>query len=132
MTATFLRSSPRIRLWAICLALFLAIETLDRAILVGWAALDHPGYLPDLLLGWPLGLFDDAATGILLGLPFLFGLYLFGPLFRRRGLAWVPHFVMLVSLGALVFVEVSEMFSGTSSTAGSTASRCSICCFPTK
>ncbi len=50
-TVRILRSSPRVRLWTICLVLFLAIETLGRVILTGWAALEHPGYLPELLLG---------------------------------------------------------------------------------
>ncbi len=108
-TVKILRSSPRVRLWTICLALFLAVETLGRAILTGWAALDHPGYLPELLLGWPLGLLDDAATGVLLALPFLFGLYLFAPLFRRRALAWIPHVMLLVFLGVLVFIAASEL-----------------------
>lgn len=103
-------ASPRLRFWLLCLAIFIGIATLVRLALTIWIALDTPDEILSFAVAWLVGLLDDIATGILLGLPFLAGLY-----FLSRPLKWrlgklAAHLLLIVLLGVAVFSAVAELF----------------------
>ncbi len=103
-------SAPRIRLWLACILVFIAIAALTRLTLSIWIALDAPESALSILSAWPAGLLDDLASALLLGLPFLAGLYLLArPLDWRIG-RWLAHGLLLVLTGVAVFSAVAEVF----------------------
>ncbi|MBL8698073.1 MAG: sulfatase-like hydrolase/transferase [Alphaproteobacteria bacterium] len=99
-----------LRLWLLCLAVFVAIETLDRLAVAIWAIVTGTGFGLPLLGSFAYGILDDAATGLMLGAPFLFGLGLLVPMWRWRAARLAAHMVFFVMLGVLVFAELGEMF----------------------
>lgn len=103
-------SSPRLRFWLLCLAIFIGLAALVRLTLTIWVALDTPDSAPAFVAVWLVGLLDDTATALLLGLPFLAGLYLFArPLQWRPGKA-LAHLLLIALLGVAVFSAVAELF----------------------
>ncbi|WP_374631752.1 LTA synthase family protein [Ferrovibrio sp.] len=103
-------SAPRIRLWLTCILVFIGIAALTRLALSIWIGLDTPGSMLSILSAWPAGLLDDLATALVLGLPFLAGLYLLArPLNWRIGRP-LAHLLLLVLTGVAVFSAVAEIF----------------------
>jgi phosphoglycerol transferase MdoB-like AlkP superfamily enzyme len=103
-------SSPRLRFWLLCLGIFVGLAALVRMILTIWVAVETPDSALSFATVWLVGLLDDIATAILLGLPFLAGLYLFA-----RPLKWRPgkgfaHLLLIALLGVAVFSAVAELF----------------------
>lgn len=99
-----------LRFWLLALAVFVATETLDRAALATWAALSGTGFGAPLFLSMAWGLVEDAATALVLGAPFLAGLHLLGPLWRRRAGRVAAHLLLLAMLCVLAFSEAGEVF----------------------
>jgi phosphoglycerol transferase MdoB-like AlkP superfamily enzyme len=104
------RKFARLDFWFMCLAVFIGIEALDRLILAVWVLMTRPGYLLPIIKYFPMGVLDDASTAILLGLPFLLGIYLFIR-FQRRWFfkAWA-HLILFVMCVLLVFTEVIQFY----------------------
>ncbi len=100
----------RFNFWALCLLVFLAIESLDRLVLTVWTSFNHPGSLFSLLKYFPLGIVDDAATAVLLGMPFLIGIYTLTRWHRRLFFRFAAHAALLLFCIALVFIEVAQLF----------------------
>lgn len=103
-------SPPRLRFWLLCIAIFIGLAAAVRMVLTIWVARDTPDSMLSFVTVWLIGLLDDTATGILLGLPFLAGLYLFA-----RPLKWRPgkifaHLLLILLLGVAVFSAVAELF----------------------
>lgn len=96
--------------WLLCLAVFIAIETLDRLGVAIWSIATGTGFGLPLLGSFAYGMIDDAATGLVLGAPFLLGLHFFQPLWRRRWARVTAHLLLFVMLTTLVFSELGEMF----------------------
>lgn len=103
-------TSARLGFWLLCLGVFVGIETLDRLILLVWSAVTNTGLTVALLPAIPIGLVEDASTGLVLGLPFLACLYLCAGWLRRPRVAWVAHVVLVAMLGVLISNEIAEMF----------------------
>lgn len=102
------RLPPRFGFWILCLLVFVIIQTLDRIALIGWVSATHADSFPALLLTLPIGLVDDAAMGVVLGLPFLAGMYLFASLWRRPTFRVAGHLLLYAMLFLLVFIEVAQ------------------------
>lgn len=103
-------SPPRLRFWLLCIVIFIGLAAAVRMVLTIWVARDTPDSMLSFVTVWLIGLLDDTATGILLGLPFLAGLYLFA-----RPLKWRPgkifaHLLLILLLGVAVFSAVAELF----------------------
>ena len=103
-------SPPRLRFWLLCLGIFIGLAALVRLVLTVWVALDTPDSAPAFVAVWLVGLLDDTATALLLGLPFLAGLY-----FLSRPLKWrlgkiFAHLLLIALLGVAVFSAVAELF----------------------
>ncbi len=101
---------PRLHFWLRCLALFMLLAALVRLALTIWVALDTPAAVAPFLAAWAIGLADDIATGLLLGLPFLLGLYLLQRPLRWRVAGWAAHGLLLLLLGLAIFSAVAEIF----------------------
>ncbi|MBM3571258.1 MAG: LTA synthase family protein [Alphaproteobacteria bacterium] len=102
--------SRRLVFWLTCLGVFMAAATATRLGLAGWvAALDHRtvGELP---LALAFGIINDAAMAIVLGLPFLLGLFLLHRLWRWRPATWLAHLMLAALLGVLIFAAMAEFF----------------------
>lgn len=100
----------RLGFWSLCLAIFVAIESLDRATLSVWAAFSGSGFSGDLFLAAFTGLFEDLGTGVMLAFPFLAGLFLFAARFQRPWLRIGAHLLLAAMLALLTFNEAAEMF----------------------
>jgi phosphoglycerol transferase MdoB-like AlkP superfamily enzyme len=101
---------PRARFWVICLIVNVIIESLDRVGVLAYSVIAREGTTLSLLKTLPLGAIEDAAMAVVLGLPFLAGLYLFAGLFRRRSFAILAHVLLFGMLAGFIFCEVSEVF----------------------
>ena len=99
----------RARLWLLCIAAFLSLESLDRFVVLIWSLFAGLSFTRELLAAVPLGAFADLSTGLLLGAPFLFGLYAAPKLLRRTGFALAAHAALFVMLFVLVFSEAAEL-----------------------
>ncbi|MFN4163478.1 MAG: LTA synthase family protein [Ferrovibrio sp.] len=104
------RIPPRLRFWLVCLAVFLGLAAIVRLILTIWVALDTPAAVAPFIAAWLIGLADDIATAILLGLPFLAGLYLLRRPFGWRSGRVAAHALLILLLGVAVFSAVAELF----------------------
>lgn len=102
------RFPPRFAFWILCLLVFVIIQTVDRIAPMGWVSVTHPDSFPLLLLTLPVGLLDDTAMGVVLGLPFLAGMYLFASLLRRPAFRVASHVLFYGMLALLVFIEVAQ------------------------
>jgi phosphoglycerol transferase MdoB-like AlkP superfamily enzyme len=107
---TSLTNSPRLRFWLLCIAVFVGFSALVRAVLTIWIALDTPDSAISFLSVWLVGLADDTATGILLGLPFILGLYLLSRPLRWKTGRVFAHLLLIALLGVVVFSAVAELF----------------------
>ena len=101
---------PRIRIWFTLLLVFVWVETLERLALLAWIMRHEPlewsAILPALLHGMLL----DLGFGTIVALPTLGILYLLEkPLKSRTGLTAAMTF-LFVACGALVTVEIMEIF----------------------
>ena len=67
-------------------------------------------YLVPILKYFPLGILDDASMAVLLGLPFLLGLYSFIRFQRRWFFKAGAHLTLFVMCVLLVFVEVIQIY----------------------
>ncbi len=105
-----LRCPPGLQLWLLALGAFVAIETLDRLAVAMWALATGTGFGPAMFGSFAYGVLDDAGTGLLLGAPFLLGLYAGQPMWRWRGARLAAHVLLAVMLAVLVFSELGEMF----------------------
>lgn len=101
---------PRQRFWLLCIAVFVSLAALVRLILTIWVALETPDSIPAFAAAWGVGLIDDIATALVLGLPFLLGLYLFARPLRWRWVMVLAHLLLIVLLGIAVFSAVAELF----------------------
>jgi phosphoglycerol transferase MdoB-like AlkP superfamily enzyme len=101
---------PRQRFWLLCLGIFVGLAALVRLVLTVWVALETPDSIHAFAAAWIVGLVDDLATGLLLGLPFLLGLYLFARPLRWRPVMVLAHLLLLLLLGLAVFSAVAELF----------------------
>lgn len=103
-------SSPRLRFWLLCIAVFVGLAALVRLVLTIWVAMDTPDSAGAFVAVWLVGLLDDIATAIVLGLPFIAGLYFLSrPLKWRLGKAFA-HLLLIALLGVAVFSAVAELF----------------------
>jgi phosphoglycerol transferase MdoB-like AlkP superfamily enzyme len=100
----------RLALWLRCIVVFLVLASLVRLILTIWVAQDTPDDVLPFAMAWVVGMGDDAATAVLLGLPFLFGLYLFTLPLSWRVSKVFAHFLLILLLGVAVFSAVAELF----------------------
>lgn len=100
----------RARFWVLCLIVNLVIESLDRLGVLIWSVSMHEATAASLLMTLPLGLVEDVAMAILLGLTFLVGLYLFAGLLRRRSVQVLAHALLVAMLAVFIFGEVAEIF----------------------
>lgn len=107
-----LRIPPRLRFWLLCLGIFMLLAAVVRLTLTVWIALDTPDSMLSFAAVWLVGLADDAATAVLLGLPFLLGLYLLNRVFRWRTGKVLAHLLLLGLLGLAIFAAVAELFLG--------------------
>lgn len=104
------RPYTRLAFWLRCLIVFMLLSATVRLVLTIWIARDTPDDILPFAAAWLFGTVDDAATAILLGLPFLLGLY-----FLRKPLSWrigkiAAHLLLLLLLGLAVFSAVAELF----------------------
>ncbi len=99
-----------LRFWLLALAVFVAIETLGRAAIAAWAMATGASLVLPLVLSMGLGIVEDAATALVLGAPFLAGLHLLAPVWRRRAGRFLAHFLLLALLVVLVFSLAGELF----------------------
>ena len=108
----FLAKAPamRIRFWLSCILVFIAIAAVTRLALSIWIALDTPDSTLSILSAWPAGLLDDLATALLLGLPFLAGLYLLAKPLGWRFSKPLAHLMLIGLTGVAVFSAVAEIF----------------------
>lgn len=96
--------NPRLGFWLRCLLLYVAITTLTRIVLAFWVVEDGAtGALPGAFM---LGLVDDVAMAVILGLPFLVGLHLC----RWRWLRVPAHLLLIAMLGVALFTAIAELF----------------------
>ncbi len=100
----------RLNFWLTCLIVFLGIEALDRLILAVWVLTTKPDYLVPIIKYFPVGILDDASMAVLLGLPFLLGLYSFIRFQQRWFFRAGAHLILLVMCVLIVFVEVIELY----------------------
>lgn len=108
--ATAGRLPLRLRFWLLCLGIFVVLATIVRLILTIWVALDTPAAVAPFVIAWLIGIVDDIATAILLGLPFLAGLYLLRRPFGWRAGRIAAHALLILLLGVAVFSAVAELF----------------------
>ena len=101
---------PGLRFWFLALAVFLAIETLDRLAIAGWTIHSEGRASAQLVFSFLYGVADDAATALILGAPFLLGLHALAPLWRRRWARIGAHGLLYALLSALAFTEIAELF----------------------
>ncbi len=80
------RLPNRLAFWFRCLATFIAAAALVRLVLTLWVAQETPDDILPFLAAWAVGLADDTATAVLLGLPFLAGLYILARPLRWRAI----------------------------------------------
>lgn len=104
------RLPPRLRFWLTCLGLFLGVAALVRLVLTLWIARDTPAAILPFISAWLIGIADDAATALLLGLPFLAGLYLLRRPFGWRVGQGAAHVLLVGLLGVAIFSAVAELF----------------------
>jgi phosphoglycerol transferase MdoB-like AlkP superfamily enzyme len=104
------RIPPRLSFWLLCLGIFLLLAAAVRLTLTVWIAQETPDSLDSFLAAWLIGLADDAATAVLLGLPFLLGLYLLRRIFQWRIAKLLAHLLLIGLLGLAVFSAVAELF----------------------
>ena len=100
----------RFRFWTAALLLFVAVQTLDRAVLIAWSLWTESRFGTALLGSLLYGIVADAATALTLGAPFLFGLYALGAMWRRVVMRWSAHLLLVAMLLTLVFTAFAEIF----------------------
>ena len=100
----------RLRFWLLCLGIFVLLSAAVRLTLTIWIAVDTPDSFLSFAAVWLVGLADDAATAVLLGLPFLAGLYLLHRIFRWRTGKILAHLLLIGLLGLAIFSAVAELF----------------------
>lgn len=100
----------RLRFWLLCIATFVGIAALVRLALTVWIALDTPARVAPFLAAWLVGIADDTATALLLGLIFLLGLYLLARPLRWRAGRWTADLMLLALTGIAIFSAVAELF----------------------
>lgn len=104
------RVPPRLHFWLLCLGIFMLLAAAVRLALTIWIAIDTPDSFLSFAAVWLVGLADDAATAVLLGLPFLLGLYLLNRVFRWRSGKVLAHLLLVGLLGLAIFAAVAEVF----------------------
>jgi len=101
---------PAVSFWLLCIAVFVAVMGVERIGVLVWSAVAETGFQPTAFLAWPYGVLDDAAMALVLGAPFHGGLFLLGPLWRRKWARALAHLVFAGFLIGLVFTTVSQLF----------------------
>ena len=101
---------PAVSFWLLCLTVFVVVMGLERLGVLVWSAIAETGFLVAAFAAWPYGVLDDMAMAVVLGAPFLFGLFLLGPLWRRKTARVLAHFALAGLLIGLVFTAVSQLF----------------------
>lgn len=104
------RPYARLAFWLRCLIIFLLLSAAVRLVLTIWIALDTPDDILPFASAWIFGLLDDTAMAVLLGLPFLLGLYFLHRPLRWRIGAVAAHLLLVLLLGLAVFSAVAELF----------------------
>lgn len=103
------RFPARLRFWLLCLAVFTVVEATDRVAVLIWSMVSGVIFTREVLAAVPVGTLDDVSTGLLLGAPFLAGLYAGAGLLRRRVLEIAGHVTLLAMLFVLVFTEAAQI-----------------------
>lgn len=104
------RVPPRLGFWLLCLGIFMLLSTAVRLALTISVARDTPDAILAFSAAWLVGLVDDAATAVILGLPFLLGLYLLSRPLRWKSGKVLAHLMLIGLLGVAVFSAVAELF----------------------
>ncbi|MEK9969729.1 MAG: hypothetical protein VW600_11380, partial [Ferrovibrio sp.] len=104
------RLPSRLRFWLLCIGIFMLLSAAVRLTLTVWIAGETPDSFPSFAMAWLVGLADDAATAVLLGLPFLAGLYLLHRVFRWKTGKALAHLLLIGLLGLAIFSAVAELF----------------------
>ncbi len=104
------RAGDRFSFWLLCLAVWMGIAAIVRAVLSVIAVREGPAIASRLSEAWAVGIVDDAATAVVLGLPFLAGLYLLARPLRWRWVAALAHLALFALGGVAVFAAVAEVF----------------------
>jgi len=102
-------TEPRYRFPILCMLLFVAVQFLERALLVILTAADGGKMTAELLFALPAGLLQDMAMAVLIGLPFLLGLHHFPRLAGHRYFIGGAHFLLLGLLALLVFENFASV-----------------------
>jgi phosphoglycerol transferase MdoB-like AlkP superfamily enzyme len=92
------------------LAIFVIAESGDRFVLSLIAAKASPDLIPALLWTFPVGTINDLAIGVLLGGPFLLGLYGLSQLWQRRAGYIGAHILFVLLLSIPVFDQIADVF----------------------
>ena len=104
------RIPPRLGFWLLCLGIFLLLSAAVRLTLTAWVAHDTPDTILSVAAAWLIGLADDGATAIVLGLPFLLGLYVLHRVLRWKTGKVLAHLLLIGLLGVTVFSAIAELF----------------------
>lgn len=89
----------RLHFWILSILVFVAIETIERCILVVYAILQEPSDIWLLIGAIPPGLLEDISVGVMVGMPFLIGFVALAGLWNRgwsRPLALVIFFCLFM------------------------------------
>lgn len=101
--------TPRLRFWLLLLGLFLLIEASDRLAILIWSGATKAGVEAGLAPVFAYGLLEDLGTGLLMGLPFLAGLFVSRRWLRKRAGGVVAHGLLFAMCVVMAFNEAAEM-----------------------
>lgn len=96
--------------WLRAITVFIGVQVTVRLAIAVWTMIGEGRVSGSLLLSLLQGLADDAATGLALGAPFLLGLHVLAPLWRRRWARAGAHALLYVFLCVLAFTALAELF----------------------
>lgn len=100
----------RLHFWILSILVFVAIETIERCILVVYAILQEPSDIWLLIGAIPPGLLEDISVGVMVGMPFLIGFVALAGLWNRGWSRPLALVIFFVSLWSFLFFEISEYF----------------------
>ncbi len=109
-TITSILRLPRQRFWLICVFIFVAAECSDRIALYTMAASSEVRVSLHSLLAFPIGLLNDLAIGLVLGLPFLLALHIGAKFWASRTGAVIAHSILIALLSIPVVDQIADIF----------------------
>lgn len=101
--------TPRFRFWLLLIGLFVLIEAFDRLALLVWAGATKTGIEAGLVPVFAYGLLEDLGTGLLMGLPFLAGLFVSRRWLRKKAGGVIAHGFLFAMCVVMAFNEAAEM-----------------------